>query len=927
MELADRIREAVADRYAVESELGRGGMAVVYLARDLRYDRRVAIKVLRPELSISLVADRFLREIQIAAQLQHPLIVPLYDSGRSEELLWYVMPFVEGETLRDRLRREQQLPLADALAITRDAAQALECAHQHGFVHRDIKPENILLSGGHAVIMDFGIARALTSAAGQGTSSGVAIGTPAYMSPEQASGSGKIDARSDVYSLGCVLYEMLAGEPPFTGPTPQAIIARHISETLPSLAVVRPTIAAPFQAVVERALAKSPADRYPTPERFAAALSAVGEVPSAGRAPGRWWAWLAIPALALIGIAVWASVRRTGGGSAPREIGVQLLPVVTAVSPDTERAKAALAGAALATALEWLPGIRLVGPPPAAAGRPEEPSPAALNQAREQGARYVLLPRMGSSAGRLELTLDLLATEDGSSAYRLSAITAGDSLARVADRLAMSLGLELARRGEVNWGDVGLVARMTSSARAFGLLRQGQRAFARGDPPGAVAADLQALDADPSCVLAYYRLSAARAAEFDYAGGLEAVRRGLAVPHGAGVWTRILEAQRHYLLRQADSSVAAFQRLVLDEQRLPDAWLGLAESLFYLGPYAGFGLTDALAAYQQLVAVDSSFAPVWGRLTALALLQGQPEAARAYAARIPEGDSERPLWGAAIGLVAGDATARGDALRALDHADRSTLSLLFLFLTRRPATLPLADSVARRLIRPDRTPDDRLRGGQYRLLTLAAQGAWPAALDAWRNAGGGSGGAVFDQWIVAADLAGYDAGALAQPMYAWGWRMVTEGKAPDFGRSPDDPVNQAFSAVVHRTAIGGTAAEVDALLRRLAAAPAVDLSDPMPGSLRFALSARRALLGGDTATAVERLRRAVLGPGSPWTAFFPLTGMAPERLLLAELLAARGARPEAERTLNTFENTWAAGDALYAARLPLLRRRLLGGRE
>ena len=274
MDLADRIREAVADRYTVERELGRGGMAVVYLARDLRYERRVAIKVLRPELTVSLVTDRFLREIQIAAQLQHPLVVPLYDSGGTDELLWYVMPFVEGETLRARLEREKQLSLEDALSITRDAAEALQCAHQHGFVHRDIKPENILLSGGHALVADFGIARALTRAAGEGTSSGVAIGTPAYMSPEQASGSLEIDARSDVYSLGCVLYEMLAGEPPFTGPTPQAVIARHLSEHVPSLTIVRTGLSGALQRVVERSLAKVPVDRFADAKTFFLALEA-----------------------------------------------------------------------------------------------------------------------------------------------------------------------------------------------------------------------------------------------------------------------------------------------------------------------------------------------------------------------------------------------------------------------------------------------------------------------------------------------------------------------------------------------------------------------------------------------------------------------------------------------------------------------------
>jgi tRNA A-37 threonylcarbamoyl transferase component Bud32/tetratricopeptide (TPR) repeat protein len=274
MDLADRLREAVADRYAVERELGRGGMAVVYLARDLRHERRVAIKVLRPELTVSLVADRFLREIQIAAQLQHPLIVPLHDSGGTDELLWYVMPFIEGETLRQRLQREGQLPLDDALQITQDAAAALQCAHDHGFVHRDIKPENILLSGGHALLADFGIARALTRAAGEGTSSGVAIGTPAYMSPEQAAGGAVIDARSDIYSLGCVVYEMLAGEPPFTGPTPQAVIARHVSERTPSVRVVRPAVPEEVASAIERALAKTPADRFGSAHELIEALTA-----------------------------------------------------------------------------------------------------------------------------------------------------------------------------------------------------------------------------------------------------------------------------------------------------------------------------------------------------------------------------------------------------------------------------------------------------------------------------------------------------------------------------------------------------------------------------------------------------------------------------------------------------------------------------
>src|SRR5712691_9101040 len=222
-----QLQAALADRYALERELGRGGMATVYLARDLRHGRPVAIKVLRPEIAATLGPERFLREIDTAARLTHPHILPLHDSGEAAGFLFYVMPYVEGESLRDRLSREKQLPLGDALQIAREVADALSYAHSHDVVHRDIKPENILFEAGHAVVTDFGIARAITAAGGETlTGTGIAVGTPAYMSPEQLAGGEHVDGRTDVYSLGCVLYEMLAGEPPFTGPTAQAIQAR-----------------------------------------------------------------------------------------------------------------------------------------------------------------------------------------------------------------------------------------------------------------------------------------------------------------------------------------------------------------------------------------------------------------------------------------------------------------------------------------------------------------------------------------------------------------------------------------------------------------------------------------------------------------------------------------------------------------------------
>jgi len=285
VDLLTRLQAALADRYTIERELGRGGMATVYLAQDLKHHRRVAIKLVKPELAAALGPARFLREIATAAGLTHPHILPLHDSGDVAGFLYYVMPFVEGESLRSRLDRERQLPLAEALQITREVADALGYAHSHDVVHRDIKPDNILLSSGHALVADFGIARAISAAGGDRvTATGIAVGTPGYMSPEQAAGEQQLDGRSDLYSLACVLYEMLAGEPPFTGPTVQAVLARHSLDPVPPLRTVRATVPEAVERAITHALAKVPADRFVTVTEFVAALSA--PAPSPGRAGG-----------------------------------------------------------------------------------------------------------------------------------------------------------------------------------------------------------------------------------------------------------------------------------------------------------------------------------------------------------------------------------------------------------------------------------------------------------------------------------------------------------------------------------------------------------------------------------------------------------------------------------------------------------------
>lgn len=267
-----RVRAALADHYRIEHVLGEGGMATVYLAEDLKHHRKVAVKVMRPELAQTLGSDRFLREVEIAAKLSHPNILPVYDSGEARGILYYVMPLVEGESLPARLAREKQLPVGEALRIAREVADALAYAHARGIVHRDIKPANILMNAGHAMVADFGIARAAESGGQALTQTGLAVGTPQYMSPEQSSGA-TVDGRSDIYALGCVLYEMLAGEPPFTGPTAQAVIARSITETPRPLQQTRATLAPAISSVVFVALAKAPADRYATATDMAAALT------------------------------------------------------------------------------------------------------------------------------------------------------------------------------------------------------------------------------------------------------------------------------------------------------------------------------------------------------------------------------------------------------------------------------------------------------------------------------------------------------------------------------------------------------------------------------------------------------------------------------------------------------------------------------
>ena len=403
-DLAQRLGIALQARYRVERELGQGGMATVFLAGDLKHHRQVAIKVLDPELGSAIGPERFLREIETVAKLHHPHILPLHDSGEAAGLLYYVMPYVTGESLRDRLEREKQLPVEEALHITREVADALGYAHGRGVVHRDVKPANILLENGHALVADFGIARAAAAGAPKMTGTGVVVGTPAYMSPEQAAG-GVADARTDVYALGCVLYEMLAGEPPFTGPNAESLVFQHLNAAPPKVTAIRPSAPLALEQAITRAMAKSPADRFATTAEFVAALTA--EPRPDGRRRVNWFIPTAVLGLmmALLALSAWQGWWPFGGRAVPPPASKDWILVAEFEGPPGDSTLATAARSLLSAALDQSQMVATVPPEQvraalAAAGRPRNARVDA-ELARELAYRSAVRAVLEGTIGRL----------------------------------------------------------------------------------------------------------------------------------------------------------------------------------------------------------------------------------------------------------------------------------------------------------------------------------------------------------------------------------------------------------------------------------------------------------------------------------------------------------------------------------------------
>ncbi len=473
----DRLKTALSDRYAIEHELGAGGMATVYLAEDLKHHRKVAVKVLRPELAAAIGPERFLREITITAQLNHPHILPLLDSGEENGFLFYVMPYMQGESLRDRLNREKQLPVDDAVKLAGEVADALNSAHKRDVVHRDIKPENILIEDGHAVVADFGIARAIDAAGSeQLTETGLAVGTPFYMSPEQASGSKDLDGRSDIYALGCVLYEMLAGQPPFTGPTIESVVHQHLAVEVSPVTNLRPAVSAEIAETLTRALAKTPADRFATAREFADALTegttstAARPTTASGQSRARVGAFAAV-ALVVLVAAVLAILRTTGPASTARDIPrLVVLPLENLSAAEeeyfadgmTEEITARLAG---------ISGLRVIARQTAIQYKGSTKSAREIGE--ELDVDYVLegtvrTDRRPDGTGQVRITPQLIRVSDESHLWaeaKTVELVPGEIFriqAEVAERIAQSMNVVLLEPERE-----GLAARPTESLEAY----------------------------------------------------------------------------------------------------------------------------------------------------------------------------------------------------------------------------------------------------------------------------------------------------------------------------------------------------------------------------------------------------------------------------------------------------------------------------
>ncbi len=622
------LEAALSDRYRIERELGRGGMATVYLAHDLRHARPVALKVLRPELAATLGPDRFLHEIRIAAGLQHPHILPVFDSGDAAGQLWYTMPYVEGETLRERLLREKQLPLEDARRIALQVLSALEYAHGHGVIHRDIKPENILLEGDQAVVADLGIARAM-SAVGEErlTETGLSLGTPAYMSPEQACAEPNIDRRTDIYSLGCVLYEMLAGEPPYTGPTPQAIVARRLTEPPPRLRTIRDAPES-LELAIHRALARNAADRFATARDFARAITqaettAPGSAGSrpASPAPRRRWPKALVGVLLLtlaLGLA-WIAYRRAAPAVPP------VSATRLAVLPFAVRGSGSFSYLAegmvdlLSRDLDGAGDLRTIdaGTILTAVARDNREGVLDVERsravARKVGAGLYVLGSIHAVGGRVRIQAALYDGTDTRAGAQTQATVEGDSarLFELVDRLSAQLLVKRGRGPVMRLAETAAITTRSLVALKAYLdaerrLRAASLQPARLD--SAITMFQQAVTEDSTFALAHYRMAVAAGWANRPGMATAAARRALTLSDRLTERDRrLLTAYVDFRRGAANSAERQYRGILRDYPDDLEALFQLADVLYNYNPLRGRPRGEARELFNQVLDLDPGF--------------------------------------------------------------------------------------------------------------------------------------------------------------------------------------------------------------------------------------------------------------------------------------------------------------------------------
>jgi eukaryotic-like serine/threonine-protein kinase len=689
----DSLQAALAPHYRIERELGRGGMATVYLAHDLRHDRPVALKVLHPELAHALGPERFLREIKLAARLQHPHILSVHDSGVATGAeagpLWFTMPYVDGETLRTRLAREKQLPVEEALRLTREVALALDFAHRHGVIHRDIKPENILLCDNQALVADFGIGRALgLPAAGERlTETGVVVGTPAYMSPEQAAGEREVDNRSDIYSLGTVLYEMLAGEPPYTGATAQALMAKRLTGEVPQISRIRPTVPGFVDHAVQKALASNPADRFSTSAEFAQALASVTAERTERRSatpPVRRRLPIVVMLVALAVAALVTYLWLGRDRAAARDAGFRrlaVLPFENLGAPDQDYLAEGITDAVRGK-LTSIPGIQVIARSSSTQYKRTAKTPQQIG--RELEVQYLLTGTVRSDQGasgskRVQVSPELIDAADATAEWQqpfdapLTDVfqVQADIAGRVADALGLALG---AGERQV------LSQRPTNNLAAYDAFLRGEEISGGLSTSGMVTLRRsatyygQAVALDSTFALAWAQLSRANSLLYFRSTGSrsmadrakQAAERALALAPGRpepylamGDYHSNVEAEFNAALQQyaqgqrlAPASADLLTATGLAEQRLGrwDAALDHLSQARRLDPRSSFTArryaftllwmrrySEAQAAYDRTLALDSSNVGALQQRAMLSLMQGDLTGARAVLRAAPRG--------------------------------------------------------------------------------------------------------------------------------------------------------------------------------------------------------------------------------------------------------------------------------------------------